>query len=234
MTASQILVIVPARGGSKRLPGKNLRVLGGKSLVAHTATFLKAEGFLDCAVLSTDDVAIAEEGRRVGLSVPFMRPAALSSDSATTVSVVLHALEHAREEGRDPDVVALLQPTSPFRRPGLLRDAIGLLVSRPDANSVVAMTPLHVAARFVFSQSTSGAAVPLSDGDQCALVPSGSMYVVRTPGLLAQGIYAPPVLALEVKGQEAIDIDTPEDLKLAEAIFAARGQANAIRLEVKV
>ena len=88
-----LLILVPARGGAKRLPGKNLKQLGGKSLIAHTADAIAQSGLEAPVVLSTDDPAIAEEGRRLGIQVPFRRPDELSGDAASTAGVVLHALD---------------------------------------------------------------------------------------------------------------------------------------------
>jgi CMP-N-acetylneuraminic acid synthetase len=213
------LVIVPARGGSKRLAGKNLRAIGGRSLIAWTAKFIEDEGLLSNAILSTDDAAIAEEGRRCGLGVPFMRPAELASDTATTVSVVMHALEfHLSHTGREPEFVAVLQPTSPIRRPGLLREALRLIEADAAVNSVVAMMRLHVPSGFVFLQSSSGRLETVPGEMRAAFVPTGSLYLTRTAALRTEAsLYANPVREIEVRGAETIDIDTDQDLALAEA-----------------
>lgn len=222
MSSSQnSLIIVPARGGSKRLPGKNLMHLGGKSLIEHTAAFLAGEGMLACAILSTDDDAIAAEGARVGLTVPFLRPQTLATDTATTLDVVLHALEmHTKSGTPDPAVVVVLQVTSPLRRPRLLVDALGLLQRGRHANSVVAMSRLHVPASYVFTAGEDLIATPVSALPTPALMPSGSLYVTRTAALRQQKtLYAHPIVALEVSPTEAIDIDTDADLRLAQALL---------------
>ncbi|MGQ0671770.1 MAG: acylneuraminate cytidylyltransferase family protein [Hyphomicrobium sp.] len=214
---SRVLVIVPARGGSKRLPGKNLRKLGRTTLLAHTAAFLTDEGYLEDAILSTDDEAIAEEGRRCGLSVPFMRPAELAQDATDTASVVIDVIEKLRKPGRlDAEYVAVAQPTSPFRRRGLLRDAVARLDLQREINSVIAMKPLHVSERFVFAAAGGGHLCRLGDGARSVLVPCGSIYVARTPVFLASRcLYAEPISAIEVTAREAIDVDTEEDLQMA-------------------
>jgi CMP-N,N'-diacetyllegionaminic acid synthase len=113
-----VLAVVPARGGSKGLPRKNLRLVGGRSLVAHAAETVKQLRWLDGAVLSTDDPEIAEEGARNGLAVPFLRPADLASDTALGVDAWRHAwLASESFYERQFDCSVLLQPTSPLRRP---------------------------------------------------------------------------------------------------------------------
>lgn len=220
---NDILIVLPARGGSQRLPGKNLAAIGGRSLIQWTADYLRDEGLLGAALLSTDDQGIAEEGHRAGLAVPFIRPVALASHSATTLDVILHALDHVCADDRpQPAVTVVLQVTSPFRRPGLIHDAIGLLARNPDAGCAVAMTRLHVPSNFVFTFDGVGVATPLTSRAATALVPTGSLYATRTAKLREEGtIYATPILPVEVSARESIDIDTAEDLAVARALAAA-------------
>ena len=114
----KVLAVVPARGGSKGIPRKNLCKVGGMSLIAHAARTARALDWIDRAVLSTDDEEMADEGRRHGLEVPFLRPAELASDTASGVDVWRHAwLESERHYGCRFDLSVLLQPTTPLRRP---------------------------------------------------------------------------------------------------------------------
>ena len=218
-----LLIVVPARGGSKRLPGKNLRLLGGIPLIAHTALFLAAEGMLANAIVSTDDPAIAEAARACGLSVPFLRPADLASDISTTLDVLRHAVEWQEEKNGIPDLVAVLQVTTPFRRQGLLKEAIGLLEANEATQSVVAMKSLGLSSRYVFVRDGEGMAAAI--GSDAALVhaPTGALFLTRTAALLSQNtIYAEPILPILTPGVEAIDIDTEEDLLIAEAVLHAQ------------
>ena len=113
---AETLIVVPARGGSKRWPGKNLKALDGRSLISRVAEAIMEAGLKARSILTTDDAMIAAEGRRVGLEVPFLRPAAISADTSTTVDVVLHALDwYKKTNGVDPRNVVVLQPTSPLR-----------------------------------------------------------------------------------------------------------------------
>jgi CMP-N,N'-diacetyllegionaminic acid synthase len=222
---SDLLVIVPARGGSKRLPQKNLRPLAGKSLLAHTAEAIVAAGLAAPVLLTTDDDAIAAEGRRLGWLVPFRRPAELSTDDTTTVAAVLHALDWSRaEKGRDPAAVMVLQPTSPFRGAACLKAAVAALARRPDIDSVVAMTALHLPPARLFAAGANGVARPLSaeDGRRPLYMPNGALYLTRTKALRREGtVYAGAILPLVLDGTRTIDIDTPADWRLAEAAIAA-------------
>lgn len=223
LTADDLLVVVPARGGSKRLPGKNLRMLGGKPLLCHTIDFLRAEGLLHLALLSTDSADIAATAERHGLTAPFLRPAAISGDSATTLTVVIHAMEHVRRTaGRSPALVAVLQVTSPFRHRGLLAAAIARMRREPSIGSIVAMTKLHVSGRYAFRQDASGALSPVTEDDAPLLVPTGSLFLTRTEHMLAQqSLYAAPLHHEEVGAYDATDIDTLDDFKIAEALHGA-------------
>ena len=222
---SELLIVVPARGGSKRLPQKNLRSLGGKSLLAHTAEAIAAADLGAPVLLSTDDDAIAAEGRRLGWLVPFRRPPELSTDAAATVAAVLHALDWFRaEKGNDPATVMILQPTSPFRGGACLKAAAAALARRPDIDSVVAMTALHLPPARLFAAAADGVAHPLGadDGRKPVYAPNGALYLVRTKALRRAGtVYAGAILPLVLEGARTIDIDTAEDWRLAEAALAA-------------
>jgi len=124
-----VLAVVPARGGSKGIPDKNLRKVGGWSLIEHSARTAAALSWIDRTVLSTDDEKIAEEGRRCGLEVPFLRPAALAGDLSPTVEAWRHAwLESEEHFGRRFDISLLLQPTTPLRRPEDVERTVRVMV----------------------------------------------------------------------------------------------------------
>src|SRR5438093_12930123 len=112
----RVLALIPARGGSKGIPRKNIRLLAGKPLLAYTAEAARAAKRLSWIVLSTDDEEIACIGRQYGLEVPFIRPPELSQDDAPTLPVVQHALHWFEGRGEYFDSVCLLQPTNPLRR----------------------------------------------------------------------------------------------------------------------
>src|SRR3989338_7151887 len=123
----RILGIIPARGGSKSVPRKNIKELGGKPLIGWTIDAAKASGVLDRIILTTDDNEIAGVGKQSGVEVPFMRPKELAEDKTPTLPVLQHAVEWLKEHERYyPDAVMLLQPTAPFRQAEHIEDAVTL------------------------------------------------------------------------------------------------------------
>lgn len=139
----RVLAVVPARAGSKGIPDKNLAVVAGRSLIAHAGEVLRACPWVDAAVISTDSDAYAEEGLAHGLRAPFLRPDELSGDDARAIDAIAHALtEMERIDGVPYDVVLIVEPTSPIRRPeDLLGCARTLLDAGADAVITVSELP---------------------------------------------------------------------------------------------
>src|SRR5688572_20082507 len=141
----KVLGIVTARAGSKGLPGKNVKPLAGKPLLAYTIEAAKASGALDALILSTEDDQIAELGRQLGCDVPFMRPRDLAQDDTPHLPVIQHAVRWMTERAHTPsDAVMIPRPTSPQRQPEDIPATVGLL-ERSAARSVVTVTevPAH-------------------------------------------------------------------------------------------
>lgn len=135
----RILGIIPARGGSKGLPGKNIKLLNGTPLIAYTIKEALNSN-LDEFIVSTDSEEIAEVARNYGGKVPFLRPAEIATDNASSLDVVLHALDFMKEhENKEYDAIMLLQPTTPYRDSADINQAINLLISS-DADSVISVT----------------------------------------------------------------------------------------------
>ncbi|HKW84805.1 MAG TPA: acylneuraminate cytidylyltransferase family protein, partial [Burkholderiaceae bacterium] len=141
--AGRLLAVVPARGGSKRLPRKNVRPLGGRPLIAWTIEAAHASGVLDDVLVSTDDEEIADAARQCGAQVPWLRPAALATDTATSAAVLQHALAWYEAKRGAVSGVVLLQPTSPFRSPASIRGAVASFLGQPedDRHAVVSVSP---------------------------------------------------------------------------------------------
>lgn len=225
MTEPTVLVVVPARGGSKRVPRKNLRKLAGQPLIAHTAAAISLAGLTARTVLSTDDPEIAEIGAALGWCVPFLRPAELATDSAATADVVLHALDAAGAilDG-DPDWTMVLQPTSPFRDPNALRAALAAVAADPTAEGVVGMRRLHVAPAHVFRLGRFGEINQIADVEavergEVAMTPNGALYLIRTATLRrTKSFFSGRILPLEMSALASLDIDTEEDFQMAEAL----------------
>ena len=218
----RLLVIVPARSGSKRLPGKNLRALAGRPLLDYTADAIVGAGLEDCRVLlTTDSPAIAERGRAHDWLVPWLRPAHLARDDSPTFDVVMHAMDwFAGWGGGDPAYVMVLQPTSPLRGSECLADAVAMLEASPGTQAVVGMRRVHVPGDVLFSADPDGFAQPVSvPGD---LAPNGVVYLVRSSALRAHRTLFPPrTMPLVMSARSSIDIDTGDDLLVAEALLAA-------------
>jgi CMP-N,N'-diacetyllegionaminic acid synthase len=138
----RVLAVVPARSGSKGIPDKNLALLGGVSLIGRAGDCLRALPWIDAAVITTDSSTYAEEGERHGLRAPFLRPPELSSDTAGAVDTMTHALLVCEEtDGVTYDVVLIVEPTSPLRRPEDVEACARRLIEA-SCDSVVTVSPL--------------------------------------------------------------------------------------------
>ena len=137
-----VLALVPARGGSKGIPRKNVRILGGHPLLAYSVAAGLAAVRVDRVVVSTDDEEIAQVAKEYGADVPFLRPAELSGDDVPDLPVFQHALRWlADEDGFRPELVVHLRPTSPLRPAGLVDAALAALMAAPDADSLRSVAP---------------------------------------------------------------------------------------------
>jgi len=224
------LILVPARGGSKGLPGKNLLCLGGAPLLTWTARTIEAAGLSARAVLSTEDPEIAAVGRAAGLETPFVRPPSLAEDDSPMIAVVEHAVSWMEREGGYPiSAIMLLQPTSPFRRACRLRQAMDLL-AQPGTDAVIGVDTLLRSPNLLFRESAGGLLQPLAPGAGPLLRqhippifnPNGTIYLITRESLRRHRSFFPERLrALPTSQIESIDIDTPEDWELATAVVAA-------------
>ena len=227
--APGLLILVPARAGSKGLPGKNVRPLGGLPLLAWTARAIAAAGLPGRAVLSTDEPGIAEVGRAYGLEAPFLRPPELATDAAGMLEVVDHAVGWLEANaGWSAGAVMLLQPTCPFRRPERLRQALELL-ALPDTEGVVGVRRIERSLSVMYRADAGGHLEPLAAWDDVTrrqdarplLTPNGTLYLVTRAALTTHRRLFPPRLRpLATDTIESIDIDTPEDWALAVAVVA--------------
>ena len=125
-----VLGVIPARGGSKGIPDKNLALVGGRPLLAYTADAVKGSARLTRTIVSTDDARIADSARSLGLDVPFLRPSSLAADDTPMLPVLQHAVDTLKSDGFRADIVVLLQPTSPLRRGEHIDAAVALAAAR--------------------------------------------------------------------------------------------------------
>jgi len=225
-----VLGIVPARGGSKGVPGKNVRPLAGRTLLEYTARAARESGVLDRVILSTDSLEIADAGRRAGLEVPFMRPMALAADDAPMVPVIEHALGEIARHGWSPDIVVLLQPTSPLRRPDHIRDAVAML-RETDADSVVTVVelPRHLSPDYVMRIDEGrlkpflpeGARVTRRQDARPAYSRDGTVYAFRRSTIeQLGGIYGNDCRPLIIDTSDSLSIDSQSDWDEAERRLA--------------
>jgi N-acetylneuraminate synthase/N,N'-diacetyllegionaminate synthase len=230
-----LICLIPARAGSKGLPGKNLRTAGGVSLVGRAVLaareFTRQSGLDDVAIIvDTDSEAIAEEGRRWGASIPFLRAPELAGDDVSTAASVLGALERLERAGQEVRDVILLQPTSPLRT-GADVLACWREYHRSRAPSVVAVTraehppgiALHLEPGGV-ARWYSSAAPPMRRQDAPeAYWPSGAVYVISAELLRRERSFIVPETTRGVilPAERSVDVDTAEDLREAETRLAA-------------
>ena len=136
-----ILAIIPARSGSKGVPGKNIKILGTKPLLQYTAEAAKKSSLLSDIIISTDSPEIAAIARNCNIEVPFIRPAELATDTAPSIDLVIHAVNFLEQQGRSYDAVCLLQPTNPFRSVGFIDKAITKFENM-QADSLISVLPV--------------------------------------------------------------------------------------------
>jgi CMP-N,N'-diacetyllegionaminic acid synthase len=224
------LAIVPARGGSKRLPRKNVLPLGGKPLIAWTIAAARASGCFVDVLVSTDDAEIAEAARAYGALVPWLRPAEFATDTARSIDVVLHALDWYERERGTVTGMMLLQPTSPFRSAATIRDAAARFLELGADAPVVGVSPAENHPAWTFSIKGSRMqpfcgwnSLKLRSQDlPPAYTLNGAIYV-STPARLraTQSFYAEDMHALVMLDHtESQDIDTAEDWERAERLLS--------------
>ena len=227
-----VLGLVPARGGSKGVPGKNIKLLAGRPLLEYTARAASASGVIDRLVLSTDSEEVAAVGRQVGLEVPFVRPAELAADDTPMLPVVRHAIAALDERGWHADVLVLLQPTSPLRRPEHISAAVRLLRdSEADSVVTVAEVPRHQSPDYVMRIDdgrlkpflAEGARITRRQDARPAYWRDGTVYVCwrRTIDRF-DSLYGEDCRPLVIDAADALSIDSPADWDAAERVLAGR------------
>lgn len=224
-----VLFLIPARGGSRRVAGKNLRLVAGIPLVGHAVrtarlAALGLAGGPHPVVCSTDDATIAATALAWGGAVPFIRPDALAGDDATSVAVALHALAWLEGEGRHCRAIVLLQPTSPLTDPADVRAAVERF-DRSAGRGVVSVTAGHPASWHLARGPVDDAGiVPVAEPNGGDLLLTGAFYVVDPEALRRAGTFVDPgrTLGFAVPPERSVDVDLETDLVHAEAAAAAR------------
>jgi CMP-N-acetylneuraminic acid synthetase len=229
-----VLAVVPARGGSKGIPGKNLKTVNGLSLVGHAGRVVSQLPWIDRALLSTDDGAIAEEGKRWGLDVPFFRPEELAGDTAGSVGMWQHAwLAAEAEYGMRFDLSVLLEPTSPLRIAADIEQTVATLIETREKCSgaaTVSRTPAHYTPHKTLEIDSEGRVrYYLENGEgfsQRQGIPpyyhrNGICYAVWRETLVDRGrILEAGHCAAVLIERHVVNIDDPVDIQLAELLLS--------------
>ena len=230
---SKVVALIPARGGSKGIPGKNIASLAGKPLLVHSIEYSLSCPAVHRTIVSTDDPEIAEVALSYGAEVPFLRPAKFAQDDTTDLPVFLHAIEWFKEnENYIPDLWVQLRPTTPLRPPGLIERAIKMLAENPEADCVrtVQETPNTPYKMWKWEEKYLQPFVQL-DGKESYNMPrqalpkvfngDGILDIIKTLTVLEKNsLTGNHILPLEIKGPFlTVDIDMPVDLIVAEVLY---------------
>ncbi len=226
----KIIAIIPARGGSKGIPGKNIKLLGGKPLLSYTIESALRSGFLDEVMVSTEDERIAEIAAQYGLPVPFMRPAELAMDNSPSIDVVSHVLTTYAEKGMHFDAVMLLEPTSPFRDTNEIDESIQMFLRRKsDSFVTVRKVPDAFNPYWVFEEGPHPNVLktimdhPVIQRRQSlpnTFVRDGSVYITKTKVVLEQHSLFGDSISYQMRNDPfRVNIDTMEDWREAERVI---------------
>lgn len=223
-----VLALIPARGGSKGLPGKNILPLAGKPLIAWTIEAAIQSGLCDEVMVSTDDEEIAEVSMAYGAAVPFMRPPELATDDATTMDVIIHAMEWQKKQGKVYDLLLLLQATSPLRHAEDIREAARLFRQK-NATAVVSVcesehSPLwtHTIGNDLSMKDFLAGELQNKNRQQLGKFYrlNGAIYLARWDFLKARrSFFSENTYAYIMDQERSADIDKELDLKFAEFLI---------------
>jgi len=229
LDGEKVLAIVPARGGSKGVPRKNLRMVGGRPLIAWTIAAAKAAAAVDRVILSSEDQGIIAAGRDAGCDVPFVRPAELATDSASLLDVVHHAVAQC---GDGFGWVVLLQPTSPLRAASDI-DATLKTCQDAHAPACVTVTPADKNPLWMFFREDDGRMRPVIETSTTpafrrqdlpqAYALNGAVYAARRPWLAGRNSFLSAGTVCHVMPRErSIDVDTEMDFVILRALLSER------------
>jgi len=224
----KILALILARGGSKRLPGKNTRMLGGKPLIVWSIEVIKDIPEICDILISTDDIDISEVCKKSDVLLPWLRPAELATDAATSVDAAIHALDWYETEKGAVDGILLLQPTSPFRSRDTICRGIKLF-SKHGLDTVLGVSPTHAHPMWAMKMEENYLVPFMQENGlgirsqelPTAYAVNGSFYMISPEKLRAErSFFGDKSIPLFIESsKEALDIDTLWDFKLAETML---------------
>ncbi len=227
---STVIAIIPARGGSKGLRRKNVLPVSGKPLIAWTIEAAKRASRISRLILSSDDQEIIDTAKGYGCEVPFIRPAELATDAASSVDVVLHALEHVQ----DCEYVMLLQPTSPLRNSQDIDAAFDLMMEK-NAETCVSVCPVEESPYWMYRVDDNERLRPLLQRNELparrqdlpeVFILNGAIYISKVKRLIAtRSFIDQDTVGYAMSRERSIDIDTKEDfLRFERVVSGAVGQ----------
>ncbi len=231
---SSLLALLPARGGSKGLPNKNILECAGKPLIHWTISAALEVSLIDDVLVSTDSPEIAEISRRAGASVPFLRPDELAADDSSILDAVRHAWENRLDaRGRHYDYVVLLQPTSPLRTAAHIRDAIDFYFRNRRSHDDILASVYEVSRKhaWLMERGDNGEYIrfcldinstnPQRQQLRSYYLPNGAIFIARGASL-GKNLYGDSTLPFVMDASDSVDVDTSEELKDAETILLTR------------
>lgn len=225
----KVISIILARGGSKRLPNKNILSFVGKPLISWTIEAAKQSQYVDRIILSTDSKEIAEVAKIYGVDVPFMRPKKYATDIASSESVVLHVLHWIQEnEGKQYDYVILLQPTSPLRTSRHIDEAVEKVLKNANADTLVSVTLMKKNPYWLQKIDKEGflhgVFVKKEKKSEDLYLPNGALFIAETKRFLKQQrFYTKKTIAYIMESEVSIDIDEEANFLVAETLLQRLG-----------
>lgn len=230
-----VVALIPARGGSKRVPRKNVRMLMGHPLLAYTIAAASESGLFSDVIVSSEDEEIAHVARHYGGRVPFMRPSELAGDASPDIEWVLYTLEKLRQEGRSFDCFSILRPSNPFRQANTIRRAWDLFSGEPGADSLRAVEKCrqHPGKMWVMDGRRMRPLLPDGPTDPpwhsipygslpAVYVQNASLEIARTRVVFEKkSISGDEIVPFFTDSYEGLDINYPQDWRLVEDLVAA-------------
>ncbi len=226
----RILGLINARGGSKGVPGKNIRPMNGKPLIGYSIECAKQSRYIDKVIVSTDDPQIINVAKSFGAEVPFLRPTELASDTAKQIDAMIHAVSFLEDKGEHYDIVCVLQPTCPMRISKDVDSTLELLVS---SNADSAITITDVGGRHpktLYKKSDEGRIQPYLESDTAGVLRqnfeelywrTGAVYAMKRDILMdKKSLYGDDIRGHVMPEERCFNIDSPFDWNLCEAYMA--------------
>jgi len=223
----RILTIIPARGGSKSLPKKNILLLNGEPLLCHSVDYSLKSKLIKTTIVSTDSQEIADIAKKCGALAPFIRPTEFAQDDTRDYPVIRHALDFFEAQGEIFDIYILLRPTSPIRPPGLIEKAVEIFKNNPSATSIRSMAKIKEHPYRAWRQGQDGSISGFINNEiepyniprqelPSLYFQTGDIEAIRRETLINGSVSGDCVFPLVIKHDEMIDIDSRSDFIKAE------------------